>query len=101
MSLEEQDQILGRLIRRAQECKSRVVALQSKVLEYSSLLEQTVAGLHLASGAVQAPFRQSQTHYSFDAASWPSGQDIESTLSELYHERKELAAFEAQLSSIR
>jgi hypothetical protein len=102
MSLEEQDQIFGRLDRETKACRSRVVALERKLVEYGNILDRTVAGLRLASGVVPAlPGRQPQTHFAFDAAHWPSADDIESTLRELDYERQQLAISEKQLSSIR
>ena len=93
MSLEEQDQILGRLTRQARECNSRVVALQHKVLDYSILFDRTAAGLRL--------FYRSQGRHDFDAAHWPSASDIESTLGELESERQQLATLQEQIGLIR
>jgi hypothetical protein len=102
MSLEEQDQIFGRLDRETKARKLHVLALERKLVEYAFLFERTAAGLQLVSGAVPTPLgRQGQAHFAFDAAKWPSAADIESTLSELDYERQQLTISERQLSSIR
>jgi hypothetical protein len=102
MSIEEQDQIFGRLDRETKACRSRVVALERKLVEYGILLDRTREGLRLAARVVPTPpGLQSQVHYTFDAAAWPSASDIESTLNELDHERQQLTTAEKQLSSIR
>lgn len=93
MSLEEQDLILGRLTRQTKEAKSRVVALERKLLDYSIFFDRTSAGLHT--------FVEYKGRHGFHGESWPSASDIEATLSDLDRERQQLATFEAQLSSIR
>lgn len=103
MRIEEQDQIFGRLSRQTRECKSRVVALERKLMDYAILFDRTAASLRLRCpppGQSWLGDHRGQRN-DFDAANWPLASDVESTLTELDNERQQLTAFEQQLSSIQ
>lgn len=92
MSIDEQDLILGRLIREKNENRQRVAALEAKLLECSAVLKR--AG-ELFEGYVQFRSKLSDALSATSAAQ--TAQEARSAVEELSNERDRSEQLKAQI----